>query len=827
MKTRLWIILMLSVLLSGKSVGKNYIRINQLGYLPKTVKVAVILSEENIPLNSFQIYDFFTRQKVFDGNKITSCGNYGQFTTTYRLDFTSFTKPGSYYIKVGVDESPVFRLSDGVYNQTADFLLRYMREQRSGYNPVLKDSCHTQDGYIIYQPEKEGQHIDVSGGWHDASDYLQYVTTSANATYQLLFAYEQHPAAFNDLYQANGLPGANGTPDILDEALWGVRWLMKMNPADSILYNQLADDRDHAGFRPPTKDNADYGKGKERPVYFCTGKPQGLFKHQNRTTGIASTAGKYASVFALASKIFQNRDTGLSTLLLHKAKAAYEFGKVHPGVCQTAPCKSPYFYEEDNWTDDMELAAVQLYKTTGNRQYLTDAIDFGRQEPVTPWMGADTARHYQWYPFVNLGHYLLATDKKNGAHKEFISNLKKGIDNVARKAANSPFLYGIPNIWCSNNLVAAMLTQCHLYNKLTGDHSYLEMEAALRDWLFGCNPWGKCMIVGLPEWGDYPRNPHSAISKELKIRIDGGLVDGPVYNSIYSNLKGLVLLHPDQYVKFQTSRVVYHDDLGDYSTNEPTMDGTASLSYYFSSLQNNENPDSHNKEVQGAICRFNPNKKVIYLSFSGHQFANEGAMIEQTLKKHKIKANFFFTGDFYRNPAFKTLIHQLYKDGHYLGPHSGQHPLYADWNKRDSLLIDFPRFVDDLNDNYEAMKQDGINPDKARIFLPPYEWYNQTISNWCQGLGVQLINFTPGTYSNADYTIPSEKNYRTSDFIVNKIKEAEQSDPHGLNGAVLLMHIGADPHRTDLLCQRLDDIIRYLQYKGYRFERFSSYSNDF
>ena len=32
--------------------------------------------------------------------------------------------------------------------------------------------------------------------------------------------------------------------------------------------------------------------------------------------------------------------------------------------------------------------------------------------------------------------------------------------------------------------------------------------------------------------------------------------------------------------------MVYHDDAGDYSTNEPTMDGTASLIYYLSSLNN-------------------------------------------------------------------------------------------------------------------------------------------------------------------------------------------------------------------------------------------------
>ena len=92
-----------------------------------------------------------------------------------------------------------------------------MRQQRCGYNPFLKDSCHVHDGYIVYHPTKTGQHIDVRGGWHDATDYLQYTTTSANAIYQMMFAYQENPESFGDAYDAAGHPGANGIPDIVDE----------------------------------------------------------------------------------------------------------------------------------------------------------------------------------------------------------------------------------------------------------------------------------------------------------------------------------------------------------------------------------------------------------------------------------------------------------------------------------------------------------------------------------------------------------------------------------------------------------------------------------
>ena len=55
----------------------------------------------------------------------------------------------------------------------------------------------------------------------------------------------------------------------------------------------------------------------------------------------------------------------------------------------------------------------------------------------------------------------------------------------------------------------------------------------------------------------------------------GGLVDGPIYKTIHKNLIDLVLTEPDELAAFQNDFVVYHDDIGDYATNEPTMDGTA------------------------------------------------------------------------------------------------------------------------------------------------------------------------------------------------------------------------------------------------------------
>ena len=230
-----------------------------------------------------------------------------------------------------------------------------------------------------------------------------------------------------------------------------------------------------------------------------------------------------------------------------------------------------------------------------NRIFLSQAVDWGKVEPVTPWMGADTARHYQWYPFINLGHFWLASSGKENVSQRFISYMKKGIDRVYKRGEDNPFLIGIPFIWCSNNLVSAMVTQCHLYTQLSKDSSYAEMEAALRDWLFGCNPWGTSMIIDLPKNGDSPTDPHSSIYIITHREIDGGLVDGPIYGSIFRYLTGLKLFKPDEYAQFQSSLVVYHDDHGDYSSNEPTMDGTAGLVYYLGAMEAQGNRLKNNK----------------------------------------------------------------------------------------------------------------------------------------------------------------------------------------------------------------------------------------
>ena len=808
--------------------AQGWIRINQLGYLPQTTKVAVLMSQDRVDVNEFKLVDAFTGNTVYRSGAIRPTGALGQMSTTFRLDFSDFEQEGSYRIVAAGIESPVFPINNRVWDGTADFVLNYMRQQRCGYNPFQQDSCHVKDAYVRYHPEKEGQHIDVRGGWHDAADLLQYPTTSANAIYQMMLAWQQCPTAFRDQFQANGLKGANGIPDIIDEIYWGLTWLDKMNPGKGELYNQIADDRDHIGMKLPKDDPADYGWGPNngRPVYFIDGKPQQRGKFMNATMGAASTAGKFASDFALGSKVLAPYYPEFAAKIGAKAADAYQVGIDKPGNTQTVSVVSPYIYEEDNWVDDMELGAVELYRMTGDPQYLSQAVEYGRREPVTPWMGADSARHYQWYPFMNMGHVGVAQLAGNQRLRdEFVRNIKAGIERVQQRAqqTGNPFLWGIPGIWCSNNLTTAMLTQCILYRQLTGDRQFMETEAALRDWLLGCNPWGTSMIVELPCGGTYPHATHSNYVMERVGMPTGGLVDGPVYSTIFNSLKGVNLsddmlnIEGNTYDLFQPGDVVYHDNTHDYSTNEPTMDGTASLTFPFSYYET-EGKRASGRFLwdEGAIVRGDTTKQQICLVFTADDSADGAERIISTLDKQGIKGAFFFTGRFF--DLYPDVVKRLVDGGHYVGSHSDGHLVYCAWEKRDSLLVTKQEFMDDIRRSYERLAGFGITPQQAPYFIPPYEWHNATIAAWAREMGLQLINYSPGTLSCMDYTYPGITGgnpYRDNRWLWDRIMRCEKEKT--LNGHLLMIHFGTDERRIEKFYDRLLALIKELKRKGYTF----------
>lgn len=561
-----------------------YPRANQVGYGLKAAKVGIAFSRADLP-DSFRVVDAASGATVVEGKPKALPGEtWGAFSHYAELDFSALTQPGRYRLRLGKAQSPPFLIGDDALAELPDQLLEFMRQQRCGHNPWLDVECHRQDGRTAYGPLPPGTPMDASGGWHDAGDLLKYQLTSGTATGQMLLAYLLgEPASargkrFRDRVDALGKPGPNGRPDILDEARWGLDWLLKLHPAPDQLYHQVADDRDHAGLRLPQNEIVDYGwgKGGARVVYFADGRPQGLGKYQSESTGLANLAGRYAATLAIAYQVWKDdpADRAFADRCLKASREVYELGREKEGVQQGNSYGAPYRYAETTWADDMEWGAAELLRATGEARYRDDAKRYARLAGSENWMGKEQAGHYQFYPFLNIGHYRLHDLVDPEFQKVLEDDYRAGIDRCVEAGKSNPYRVGVPFIWCSNNLVTALATQCFLYESMTGDPRYRAFAASQGDWLLGRNPWGFSMYTQVG--GVYPEDVHLQTTRLTRRQVRGGLVDGPVQQRIFESLRGVTLTMPDPLASFQDPRAVYHDDYKDYSSNEPTMDGTAS-----------------------------------------------------------------------------------------------------------------------------------------------------------------------------------------------------------------------------------------------------------
>ena len=353
-----------------------HVLVDQFGYRPKDVKVAVLRNPQVgfdsaakfSPGTHYQVRRSGDAAVVFSGTPVAwqqgaveaSSGDSGWW-----FDFSSLDAPGTYYVfdaDKNVRSAP-FKIDQSVYKNVLKAAVRMFYYQRSGMakQRQFAGECWVDDAayagpdqdlaaHDITDRDERTKFRNLSGGWFDAGDTNKYVTYAAQPVHQLLTAYQQTPAAFTDDF--NIPESGNGIPDVLDEVKWETDWLKKMQYPDGSAALKVGEIV-YASASPPSSDH-----NTRYYVPACTSATvavAGMFAHAAYVFGgIPALANEAADLRARALAAWRNFQ-GISPKQAH-----CDSGVVHAGNA--------------DWTEEAQnaeavTAAVYLFALTGSADH--------------------------------------------------------------------------------------------------------------------------------------------------------------------------------------------------------------------------------------------------------------------------------------------------------------------------------------------------------------------------------------------------------------------------------------------------------------------------
>jgi hypothetical protein len=520
-----------------------FIRTNQVGFLPNELKTAIILSKTELKNKPFYILENNSKDIKFNGTITDSPSVYGDFNFCYEIDFSNLSSVGNYKIKFSNAESYPFQIGSSIFNNVRDSLSLFFKAQRCGpTNPILHKPCHLSDAAKIIGYE-DSTARDLTGGWHDAGDYVKFLKTTAYTTYLLLFSYEFDSQKFGyDLDK-------NDVPDILEEAKVGLDWLLRCNVGNKTLVSQVQNESDHnIGWRLPENDSLQF----ERPAYVSIGK---------------NAIGIYVATLALASRIWKEKfyDDEFSSSCLFTAQ---EFYALRNNVKDIDSTFSTHYPEKD-FNGKLALAAIELFNSTKSKDFLEEAILYGRKADSDFWWSVGDIN--------SLAHYKIA--QHNPVFAKYIyKNLKHSKSRIDKSFLREALEYS----WGTTNAFLGVSLQTILYKRLTGSDEFDSLSIFQRDYILGRNPWGVSFIYNIG--ANFSKNLHSQVAYFNHGYLPGALVAGPVLSNLLVNYN----IHRVNkvYDAFNSDDVKYFDDRMDYITNEPTIVGNATALFVFGIFSN-------------------------------------------------------------------------------------------------------------------------------------------------------------------------------------------------------------------------------------------------
>ena len=526
------------------------IYVNQVGYPVTGQKIAV----STAPC-SFQIVRTDNQRCAYDGVTTEAGYDASSGDTAYHIDFSALKEPGSYYILSGNGEkSPTFSIAPGVYKSLKRDMMKAFYYQRCGTalteeyaGEYVHKACHTAPAIFLedyINKTANPQTYDLTGGWHDAGDYGRYSTAAAVALGHLLYAYELFPESLQ--VNLNIPESGNGIPDILNECLYELKWLLKMQAPDGGVYHKLTAFC-HAPFLMPEDDHDPF------LIYPVS----------------SMAVADFVAIMCVASRVYASFDISFANKAKEAACKSFEWLINNPYVGFHNPSGSNTGeYGDDCDADERLWAAAEMLRTC--ETYEKEALSMLKEYSDPQVSKTD----FGWTDVSGFATLSILTDSAAKIPEELQQIFKNALFDCADKllsvASKSGYLLGMEPedfVWGSNMVIcnrSMLLILASLFS--AGDKSTAYKETALSHlhYLLGRNALGISYVTGHGE--NAYKNPHNrpTATDDIELPMPGWVSGGPF--KYFCDEKAVELLP-----KGTPAMKCYVDVIESYSTNEITI----------------------------------------------------------------------------------------------------------------------------------------------------------------------------------------------------------------------------------------------------------------
>jgi endoglucanase len=611
------------LLLPVACAASAYVRVNQAGYESGLSARAYLMSTKPESGATFAVKNS-SGNTVYSANIGAKLGAWGSYSV-YPLDFTVSTS-GTYTISVkgplnATSVSFAIDTASNLYSNAVTNALDFYQNERDGANfissPLRSAAGHLNDAsatvyntpqfdsndLIIGSLTSTGAVINAAGGWWDAGDYLKFVQTHSYAVTMLEVGVRDFP---------NQMGSGSLNSNFTNEAQFGLDWLQAMwDDTSQTLYYQtgIGTDfesynyqSDHDLWRLPQDDdtyggtNSTYKYIRNRPVFVAGAAGSQLSPN---------LAGRMAAALALCFKLYQSSDAPYANQCLLSGEHIFDLANQNPNgnLLTTAPYD---FYPENEWRDDLELGATELYFAvqSGNLPpglphtdpmfYLSAAANWAYNYIHGPNDAADTLNLYDVSGLAHFELYRAIALAGNPpglkvSQTDLLNDMAKALGNATAQAGKDPFGFGFP--WAAYDTAthaAGLSVMAKEYYYLTATTSYDRYSRRWMANLLGTNAWGSSFIVG--DGSTFPDCMQHQVANIVGSTngqppvLAGALVEGPNTFAATGLLAGMVTCPPgggDAFKKFNANGAVYKDNVQSYSTVEPAIDLTAASPLMF------------------------------------------------------------------------------------------------------------------------------------------------------------------------------------------------------------------------------------------------------